>query len=130
MPVLSHASVVKLVTCDPRLKKVVWAVSDVMPLVVVCGFRGKEEQEKAFNEGKSKLHYPESKHNFTPSRAVDLAPLVAGVIPWSDHSAFEKMAAIVLQKADELEVPLVWGGNWAMRDMPHFELKEAKANDA
>ena len=37
---------------------------------ILCGYRGKEEQEKAVSEGNSKLHYPHSKHNYNPSCAV------------------------------------------------------------
>lgn len=72
---LSRASTEKLAGCDMRLRYLVEEVNRSMPCLVMVGHRGKEEQEAAFAAGKSKLHWPESKHNATPSRAVDLAPL-------------------------------------------------------
>ncbi|KKM82716.1 hypothetical protein LCGC14_1316750, partial [marine sediment metagenome] len=35
----------------------------VMDFTIVCGFRNKRAQEKAFDEGKSEKHWPNSKHN-------------------------------------------------------------------
>lgn len=121
---LSHASCVKLVTCHPSIKKVVWAVSDEMPIVVVCGYRNREDQEKAFNEGKSKAHWLESPHNFEPSRAIDLAPLIKGKIEWENIEAFQKMGELVMRKASELGVSLTWGKHFKIVDYPHFELRD------
>ena len=41
---------------------------------VICGYRGKDEQEKLFLTKKTELRYPSSKHNSSPSRAVYLIP--------------------------------------------------------
>jgi len=120
---------VQLLSCDNRLKKIIWAVADEMEIYVICGHRGREGQEKAFNEGKSKLQFPESKHNFIPSRAVDLAPRSPkGGIDWSDHAAFDRLAEVFMRKAEALGIPVRWGGDFlTLVDRPHFELTENKA---
>ena len=48
--------------------------------MIVCGHRNKEDQNKAFAEGKSKLKWPKGKHNKLPSQAVDAAPYISGNI--------------------------------------------------
>lgn len=41
---------------------------------ILKGRRGKKEQNDAFNENRSKVKYPNSKHNKVPSEAVDACP--------------------------------------------------------
>ena len=45
---LSKKSQERLETCDERLITIVHDVCKVMDITVLCGHRGKEEQEKAF----------------------------------------------------------------------------------
>jgi len=49
-----------------------------MDVTIVCGYRGEEEQNKAYTEKKSGLKFPQSKHNHAPSSAVDIAPYING----------------------------------------------------
>lgn len=95
---------------------------------VLCGHRNKEDQDKAFAEGNSKTPWPKSKHNKIPSWAVDIAPYP---IDWNDMDRFKQLAKIVLRIADELAVPIRWGGDFNTDgdkttndawDKPHFEL--------
>lgn len=54
--------------------------------------------------------------------AVDLAARVGKTIRW-DWPLYEKLAAHVLDAAEELSVPVIWGGSWkTFKDGPHFEL--------
>jgi peptidoglycan L-alanyl-D-glutamate endopeptidase CwlK len=54
--------------------------------------------------------------------AVDLAALVNGRIRW-DWPLYHKIAAVMKAAADELRVPIEWGGDWAtFKDGPHFQL--------
>ncbi len=59
-------------------------------------------------------------HNYSPSRAVDLAPWP---IDWEDHNRFHFMAGVILTVAIDLGIHIEWGGFWAkLVDMPHFQI--------
>lgn len=117
---LSNISLERLATCDKRLQMLVVAVNAEMPVAVLVGRRGAQEQNQAFHDGRSKLKWPHSKHNWTPSRAVDLASLP---VNWSDLDAFKRLADVVKRKAAELGIKIVWGGDWeTFKDYDHFEL--------
>ena len=75
-------------------------------------------QGRAFLDGKSKLDWPHSKHNRTPSLAVDIAPYP---IDWKDTGAFMVLRGFVLARAAALGLK-VGVISW---DMPHFQLNNA-----
>ena len=64
----------RLETLDCRLRDVLMEAIKDMDITILQGHRGKAEQDKAFAEGRSKLKFPQSKHNRSPSMAVDCAP--------------------------------------------------------
>ena len=114
----------QLVTLHPDLRKVLaHALSTgIIDFSVLEGYRGEEKQNEAFNTGKSKLKYPQSKHNMNPSRAVDIAPYP---IDWNNRERFAKLAGVILACAHEVGVKVVWGGDWkTFKDLPHFELED------
>lgn len=122
MPELSERSLAQLATLDPRLKRVCEAAIKRADFVIVCGYRGKADQDKAVAEGKSKASWPNSKHNSSPSLAVDVAPYP---IDWKDLTHFKELACVILETASHIGVPMTWGGNWTkFRDYPHFEIAE------
>lgn len=90
---------------------------------LICGIRGKEEQEEAFNNGKSKAHYGQSPHNFEPALAFDFTPYPCN---WEDVDSFKKVAYIIMQCAKELNIDITWGGDFSFKDYPHIELKNWK----
>lgn len=113
----------------PRLQKIALdfkeACADIgIDVLIYCTYRGEEEQNQAFAEGKSKLKYPHSKHNAVDengkpaSKAFDCVPYKNGQAQWNDAASYAKMGALAP------EFGLEWGGNWKMRDKPHFQLKE------
>jgi len=54
--------------------------------------------------------------------AVDVAALVNGKVRW-DWPLYEKLAVVILAAAEELSIPVIWGGSWkTLKDGPHFEL--------
>lgn len=106
--------------------------------IVCVGHRGKEDQDKAFAEKKSKLKWPNSKHNSEPSMAIDVMPFP---LDWTDTMRIHYFAGFVLGVADMLRLQgkithsVRWGGDWKMNnletknsfpDLNHFELVEAK----
>jgi len=122
MPHFGRTSVERINTVHKDLQTVLYAAIEDFDFSVICGRRGEDEQNEAFAAGRSKLQWPESKHNKVPSMAVDITPYP---LDWSDIDRFKDMATIVLEKASQLGVPLRWGGNWTtFRDYPHFELVE------
>lgn len=114
---LGKVSAERLATCHEDLQRLVREVYDTAPfdIVVLCGHRDEKAQELAFNTGMSKLHWPHSRHNSTPSLAVDLAPYP---VDWKDRAAFAELRHHVLFTATKLGIPIrviIW-------DLPHYEL--------
>jgi peptidoglycan LD-endopeptidase CwlK len=125
MTAFSNSSKMKLFTCDKTLQTLFNEVIKEHDCIILCGHRGEDDQEKAFDDGKSKLHYPNSKHNSSPSKAVDAAPYHSDEphIRWSDIDDFKNFAAKVMEIANRLNIEVKWGGNWAhFHDYPHWEI--------
>lgn len=127
MPKFSQRSLDRLNTCHPLLRRLMNSVVQEIDITILCGFRGQEEQDAAFNKGTSKLKWPRSKHNISPSMAVDVAPYP---IDWHDELRFRKMGETVKQHwermppEERLGYKLSWGGDWkSFKDFPHFELR-------
>ena len=123
----SQTSAAKLATCHIDLQKLANAVLVFHDCKVITGHRDEENQEKMFNEGKSKVHWPDGRHNKLPSEAIDLAPWVPGMNPW-DFQYSLYFAGLVLGTAETLlatgrmSYPIRWGGNWSsIRDQKSFK---------
>ena len=107
-------------TCHSDLIRLIEAVAETEKCAVICGFRGRYEQEKAYMQGKSKARFGQSKHNLQPSLAVDVVPLP---LNWDDIPAFERLGEKIMAKAEELGIKVKWGKNFkGLADYPHFEL--------
>lgn len=125
----SNRSMNNLLTCDIRLQKLFLEVIKHIDCAVICGHRGEYEQMEAYHAGRSKLAWPHSKHNYTPSKAVDCVPYP---INWSDLNRFYHFGGLVRGIASQMQIDIVWGGDWNMDndlknqtffDFPHWELK-------
>jgi len=128
MPYFGKRSKKHLETCDKRLQKVLNEVIKHVDCSVIEGHRSGERQNKLYEEGKTKVKYPNGRHNANPSRAVDVVPYP---IDWNDRERFHLFAGFVLGIAQSMEIKLRWGGDWNMNfevddnnfdDFPHFEL--------
>ena len=120
----------RLSTCDKKLQRVFNEVIKYVDCSVLEGSRDEKRQNKLFDEGKTKVKYPNGRHNHYPSRAVDIAPYP---IDWSDRERFHLFAGFVLGIARSMDIKLRWGGDWNMNfevddnkfdDFPHFELRK------
>lgn len=120
MPTFSPRSTFKLATCHPLLQQIMNEAIDEIDFAVICGHRNQADQDKAYAEKKSRLRWPDSRHNSLPSKAVDLFPYP---YDWNDIEAFKGLAVVIKRIAEKHGVWVTWGGDWKMRDMPHFELR-------
>ena len=123
----------RLSECHPDLQELFNKVIRHLNCAVLTGRRGEQEQNQAFHEGRSKLAYPQSKHNKTPSLATDVVPWFKGPphIRWDDREAFYFFGGFVLGVAAKMGIKIRWGGDWdrdgelhdqSFFDLPHFEL--------
>lgn len=118
----------KLMTVHLDLQRLFREVVKHYDCAVICGRRGEEEQNEYYRTGTSKLKFPQSKHNKTPSLALDVCPYP---IDWNDKDRFYHFAGLVKGIAISMEINIRWGGNWdgdndlddqTFFDLPHFEL--------
>lgn len=128
----------QIVTLHADLKLICRYVIKYHDFKIDIGFRDEEAQNAAFSSGKSKLKFPESKHNSNPSMAMDLLPFVNGkFIGWTDLGQWRYFAGQIkgwgdaLYDMGEIGHRLRWGGDWdgdndmkdnTFNDLPHFEL--------
>ena len=63
-----------LLTCDDRLQEVFNEVIKYVDCSVLEGHRSEERQDNLYDKGRSKVKYPNGRHNQSPSRAVDVTP--------------------------------------------------------
>tara|TARA_R110000822_G_scaffold143392_1_gene281630 strand:- start:1009 stop:1389 length:381 start_codon:yes stop_codon:yes gene_type:complete len=83
---------------------------------VIEGIRNIERQRQLVKDGKSTTL--NSRH--LTGHAVDMVPYP---VDWEDLERFESMAVAMKLAAEELEIPIIWGGDWkTFYDAPHFEL--------
>lgn len=119
MPNFGERSIENKLSCHPDLQAVLDEAIKYYDFAIICGHRDEAEQNKAFWSKKSKVMWPNSKHNSTPSRAADCVP---SPIDWQDISRFKEMAFHIKTAADKVNVKIQWGGDWKMKDYPHVEL--------
>jgi peptidoglycan L-alanyl-D-glutamate endopeptidase CwlK len=138
MPNFSAHSLKNLGTCHIDLQVLFHEVIKTFDCIVTEGYRNKEDQEKAFDSGNSKVHYPNGKHNQSPSNAADVYPYEPKiVIDWNDNERFHYFAGYVMGIAQKLKDEgkithsIRWGGDWdrdtqikdeKFRDTGHFEI--------
>lgn len=122
----SVTSIIRLETCHTDLQRLFRALAaDGWDITIICGHRGEREQNEAFANNFSKAMWPNSEHNFLPSRAVDVGPYVAGSgIDWDDPLPWHMLSGAVQAKAKELDIKVKWGGYFKSSDLPHWELEE------
>jgi len=136
MPKYSENSRKKLRLAHTDLQRIFEEVIKYYDNTIVWTYRGQEVQDEFFENGKSKLKYPDSKHNCTPAMAVDSAPYVDGDV--SDdmyqgyhYAGFVLGIAKMLLKEGEISHELVCGADWdgdidvndqTFRDLWHFQL--------
>ncbi len=120
-----------LETCDQRLQNILNEVIKYVDCTVIEGHRSETRQNELFDQGKTKVKYPNGRHNKYPSLAVDVVPYP---IDWKDRERMTLFAGFVKGIAKGMyNIDLRWGGDWdsdfevqdnRFDDFPHFEIKE------
>ena len=129
MPKFGSTSRRRLSTCHEDLREIFEEVVRIFDCSVLCGHRGEEAQNEAYEKGNSQVKYPNGRHNANPSNAVDVTPWP---VDWEDKDRMNYFAGIVKGIAHMKGIPIRWGGDWNdntdlqdnnFDDLPHFELK-------
>ena len=129
MPKFGRKSKERLSTCDDKLQKLFNEVIKYVDCSILEGHRSKDRQNKLYEEGKTKVKYPNGRHNRQPSSAVDVTPYP---VDWKDRERQTLFAGFVIGVASQMNINLRWGGDWdqdfqvadnRFDDFPHFELK-------
>jgi len=133
MATFSKKSLERLYTCHPDLVILFIEVVRHFDCTVLEGYRGKEAQDKAYADGKSKLQYPNGKHNAFPSMAVDVTPYPVNLNDKEAHiyfGGFVMAIAAVLYEEGTITHKVRWGGDWDGDKNPkdgwdfvHFQLE-------
>lgn len=121
---LGELSRERLATCHPDLQRLIGRASQgidrgdlgyalIRDITVLCGHRGQAEQDECVRLGHSKSPWPTSKHNRTPSDAVDVIPYP---VTWDEHECAVLHAYIVgLALGMGIDLHSI---SW---DMPHIQ---------
>lgn len=124
MYTLSTRSLDRLNGVHPDLVRVVKLAIQLSEIdfVVLEGVRTKERQALLKTIGASQTM--NSRH--LTGHAVDLGALLNKEVRW-DWPLYHKIAKAMKQAATDLNVQIVWGGDWrTFKDGPHFELNRSK----
>ncbi len=137
MPKFSQSSFSKLSSCHIDLQVLFYEVIKNFDCTILEGYRNEKDQEEAFAKGNTKVHYPNGKHNRTPSLAVDVIPYP---VDWNDNKlhlwfgGYVLGIAQILKDQGKMTHAVRWGGSWdglgkldkpgQLNDPVHFELVE------
>ena len=134
MPKFSQDSFSKLSTCHIDLQAIFYEVIKSFDCKILEGHRNQEDQDRYYEEGKSRHKWPHGKHNYQPSMAVDVAPYP---VDWNNLKRFYWFGGYVMGIAQRLKDEgkithsLRYGGDWdsdkdindqSFNDLVHFEL--------
>jgi peptidoglycan L-alanyl-D-glutamate endopeptidase CwlK len=119
---LSSLSRGRMAGVHPDLVRVVERAIQLTPVDfrVTEGLRDAARQATLVKAGASRT----LKSRHITGHAIDVAALVDGQVRW-DWPLYPRIAAAFKQAAKEVDVEIVWGGDWpTLRDGPHFELSK------
>jgi peptidoglycan L-alanyl-D-glutamate endopeptidase CwlK len=122
--ILGKRSLERLSGVHPDLVKVVKRAIEItkVDFSVTEGLRTKERQAKLVAAGASQT----MKSRHITGHAVDIAAWIGREVRW-DWPLYAEIAKAMKQAAKELDVPIIWGGDWvSFKDGPHFELSRDK----
>ena len=136
MPNFGVSSTKRLNTCHGIIKDILQIAIKYYDFSVVEGHRGELLQNEYFRTGKSKVEFPNGKHNKKPSEAVDVVPWIRGKSCYGEKecaylAGIIEMAAHMVNQQRVYKFRLRWGGDWdgdrdltdqTFNDLVHFEI--------
>lgn len=129
-----------LTTLHPDLRRVFQTILSLgYDHSLIEGYRDQETQDFYYDTGRSKVRFPDGKHNTKPSLAVDVMPWFKDRphIDWQHSQSIAHFAGVVrgvasmLYTMGEIRHLVRWGGDWdkdydvrekQWDDTPHYEL--------
>lgn len=148
MPKFGMSSLEQLSTCDYRLQEILNEVVKYYDIKVLVGHRDEATQNEMYRLGRSKLKWPNGKHNTYPSKAVDVTPypvpknwgalskndtLAERDKAWKERLKFYELKALIFYIAAQKGYKIRYGGDWdndydytdqSFDDLVHFEIVE------
>lgn len=138
MPKFSENGLKKLSTCTKNLQTLMMKIIEDFDCTIVEGHRNEKGQNDAYAAFRSKLKWPNSKHNSIPSCAVDAVPYLKGKAIFGNNTqekqdmayfaGYVMCVANELYKQGKITKKIRWGGDWNRNnstddgwDFPHFE---------
>ena len=122
MPSFSPTSESHLDTCDMRLQHLFETVVRGWDCTVGVGHRSKDAQNEAYKDGFSKVEWPDSHHNVSPSLAVDVMHYP---IDWNDIQRVKNFANFVKGVALGKGIAVRWGGDFKnFFDGAHWQVEK------
>ena len=124
----SKRSLNNLKNVDKRLIHICNELINHIDFTVIEGHRSLERQLELYEQGYSQIDgiTKKGKHNYLPSLAIDIIPYKKGHNPFDGSKESEEMFNTLAKEfkkvANELGYKITWGGDWRMRDLPHFQL--------
>lgn len=139
--IFGNTSIGRLNTCEGELILIMQESLKVsmIDFGIAEGHRSKERQKMLFDQKLSKIDGIKQmgKHNYNPSRAVDIYAWVNGKASWSERNLCY-LGGVITATAERLRLQgkikskIRWGANWNMdgeiitdqtfQDLPHYEL--------
>lgn len=134
----SKRSIDNLNGIHPDMVKIMHEAIRTTPVdfTITDGVRTVEQQQKLYAQGrtapgavvtncdgiKSKSNHQAKADGY--GYAVDLYPYVNGKVQVNDVANLSRIAAHIKAVAGRLGIKIEWGGDWKMKDYPHFELSK------
>lgn len=130
-----HQSLNELAQTHPDLVELCQKVLDLQlfDFGITCGHRGQNQQNKLVFEGRSKVKWPDSKHNTHPSEAIDFILYINGKPTYDpkDHAGYYMAVGAFRAVAASLDLHIRVGADWdgdfstqdqRFNDLVHIEL--------
>lgn len=132
MPKYGRKSEEQLATCCVELQAVFKFLIRFYDHAIIDGYRDEAKQNAAYSDRKSRVKFPNGKHNLKPSFAVDAVPYDSQTKKalWDTNNCIF-FAGMVILVGIMFGYRIKWGGNWDMdrdlltdqdfQDLVHFE---------
>lgn len=131
--ILSARSLDRLQGVHPDLVSVVKLAIKltVVDFTILEGLRTLQRQKELLAQHKTNTLNSRHLYGF----AVDVGAYVDGHLLWTPKELYMKIADAMKRAAKELNIPIVWGGDWTgkaakLGDIGHFELSKVKYPDS